>query len=93
MNWKPVAQAIEDVTGIRPPPGTWRRWIRNGLVSASGTRVKLKTKKLGRIYTTDDWVREFVAATASDLKPTSHAAPNSRSISANEYLRRELGDE
>ncbi len=89
-----VPKAIEQVTGLRPPPSTWRRWIRTGLSGGNGIRIKLKATKLGgRIYTTPEDVAAFIEATSSGREdrhaPLVENSSNPRSA-ADSFLQTEL---
>lgn len=70
MRLRTVPLAVKRVTGIRPPDGTWRRWVLTGIASRTtpGTRIKLRVVKFGgRLMTNETWVSEFFAATSSQI--------------------------
>jgi len=92
-----VPKAIENVTGIRPPDGTWRRWVMTGLANRSspGSRIRLRVLKYGgRVLTDESWVREFFAATSvsADQAPEPAITNDSRIVAAANYLNVELGE-
>lgn len=51
------------------------RWIHQGLPDGNGNRVKLQARKVsGTLYTTVEWVNEFLAQTAIiPVKPEAKA--------------------
>ena len=93
MSFIGVADAFEKVSGHRPPPGTWRRWVRTGVYphgQEAGPRVRLKIVKLGgRIYTTEEYAAEFVAATSPSC-PDSCSKTSRLAADAKAFLSREL---
>lgn len=63
---KPV-KAFELAKGIRPNPSTIWRWTKNG-----SNGVKLRIEKVGKqVFTTVEWVNEFVEATTAKHNETA----------------------
>ena len=93
MKLMKVPVAIEMVTGIRPPDGTWRRWVLTGLARPCGTgRVRLRTLKLGGgLRTSEEFVLEFIAATSNASAEIAQGSNSNGRESAEQYLTRELG--
>jgi hypothetical protein len=93
---KPVAVAIQEVIGFRPPPATWRRWVRSGLKGRDGTRIKLRTLKVGgRLFSAEEHVREFVWATSNVSADVELARTTDANCykEAMQFLDKELGIE
>lgn len=58
---KKVPDILVELTGVSRAQITVYVWATKGRISSQGTIVKLKTvKRMGRLYTTHDWVENFV---------------------------------
>ncbi len=88
-----VPVAFERVTGVRPPDGTWRRWVLAGLARRSGEgRVRLRTVKLGGgVMTTEEYVVDFIDATTNEPAQRIASESSGNAESAENYLNCELG--
>jgi subtilisin-like proprotein convertase family protein len=88
-----VPEAFELLTSLRPPNGTWRRWVLTGVRSPNG-RVKLETVKFGgRVMITLDKAREFLTATNSRSDQTiKQVMQMDTAAKAEAYLDGELAD-
>lgn len=61
-----------------PSAGTIWRWIRRGVWTRHGGNVRLRHVRIGgRVYTTEDWIRQFLDDLASaDLANAKWQHPN-----------------
>ena len=62
IRFKDVPALVYRIYGVRVVETTIHKWRSKGRRSGDSTRiVKLKTtKRIGRIFTTEKWIREFV---------------------------------
>lgn len=69
----------------RPSVNAVWRWARKGVLARGGDRVRLEHVRLGgRVYTTEQWVREFgvklAKADAAHFDKTEEAARDERAV-------------
>lgn len=63
MKLEIIPALIERLTGVRPPDGTWRRWVLRGVRASHDQRVKLFVIRLGgKIYSTEEYALQFLKA-------------------------------
>lgn len=56
-----IPAILYELTGLVRASSTIKIWARKGVVGKHGHRVRLKTaKRLGKRYTTRQWVEEFL---------------------------------
>ena len=62
IKFKDVPALIYRIYGVKIVESKVHKWEKKGRRSGDGTRiVKLKTtKRIGRLFTTEKWIREFV---------------------------------
>ena len=62
IKFKNVPALVYEIYGVKVVETTIHKWRSKGRRSGDGTKiVKLKTtKRIGRIFTTEKWIREFV---------------------------------
>ena len=71
MKLEIIPALIERLTGVRPPDGTWRRWVLRGVMASHDQRVKLFVIRLGgKIYSTEEHALQFLKAINS--KPSGN---------------------
>jgi len=58
-----VPKVLLELTGVFRCRATVYNWARNGRPDYTGKKVKLKTcKRVGSLYTSQDWLIEFLKA-------------------------------
>ena len=64
MQWLTVSEIvvyIRQLTGLERTRQSIYKWAKTGKKTSSGATVKLRaTNRLGRLYSTAKWVREFI---------------------------------
>ena len=56
-----AAKIVSELTGVTRCMSTVHKWVRDGRLDQHGRLVKLRmTRKLGRNYTTREWLKKFI---------------------------------
>lgn len=92
MKLHSIPDVLQRLTGRRVPPGTWRRWIFTGVNDQDGKRVRLQVVRLGgRVFTTDELVREFLKATNRTSCSKVEMPSKTQESDIAKFLDREVG--
>lgn len=60
---KKVPDVVIELTGVPRSKAAVDSWVRRGRIGSDGSLVKLKAvKRMGRLYTTREWIENFVTA-------------------------------
>ena len=61
IKMRDIPALVLEMTGVTRTQAAIYMWIRKGLKTYEGPKVKLKTtKRLGHLYTTREWMEEFL---------------------------------
>ena len=61
IKMRDIPALVLEMTGVTRTQAAIYMWVRKGLKTYDGTKMKLKmTKRLGHLYTTRVWMEEFL---------------------------------